>query len=90
MLYVCLLRDLCFKLRGRTYTRYDVYGNYDAQLLHRKLYAWSNAYRKEVTAKVRNYNLRNLDKETNMKVLNLFISETDPLPSDRNLPATPQ
>ena len=25
---VCfLLRDLCFKLRGRTYTRYDVYGN---------------------------------------------------------------
>ena len=22
------LRDLCFKLRGRSYTRYDVYGNY--------------------------------------------------------------
>ena len=45
-----------------------------ARLLHRKLYAWSNAYRKEVNAKVRNYNLRNLDKETNMKVLNLFMS----------------
>ena len=45
-----------------------------ARLLHRKLYAWSNAYRKEVNAKVRNYNLRNLDKETDMKVLNLFMS----------------
>ena len=58
---VCfLLCDLCFKLRGRTYTRI--------------LYAWFNAYRKEVNAKVRNYNLRNLDKEMNMKVLNLFMS----------------
>ena len=45
-----------------------------ARLLHRKLYAWSNAYRKEVNAKVRNYHLRNLDKETNMKVLKLFMS----------------
>ena len=27
-----------------------------------------------MNAKVRNYNLRNLDKETNMKVLNLFMS----------------
>ena len=45
-----------------------------ARLLHRKLYAWSNAYRKKMNAKVRNYNLRNLDKETNMKVLNLFMS----------------
>ena len=27
-----------------------------------------------MNAKVRNYNLRNLDKETNMEVLNLFIS----------------
>ena len=45
-----------------------------ACLLHRKLYAWSNAYRKKVNAKVRNYNLRNLDKETSMKVLNLFMS----------------
>ena len=23
-----LLRNLCFKLRERSYTRYDVYGNY--------------------------------------------------------------
>ena len=45
-----------------------------ARLLYRKVYAWFNAYRKEVNAKVRNYNLRNLDKETNMKVLNLFMS----------------
>ena len=48
--------------------------NLIARLLHRKLYAWSNAYRIEVNIKVRNYNLRNLDKETNMKVLNLFMS----------------
>ena len=27
-----------------------------------------------MNAKVRNYNLRNLVKETNMKVLNLFMS----------------
>ena len=27
-----------------------------------------------MNAKVRKYNLRNLDKETNMKVLNLFMS----------------
>ena len=27
-----------------------------------------------MNAKVRNYNLGNLDKETNMKVLNLFMS----------------
>ena len=45
-----------------------------ARLLHRKLYAWFNAYKKEVNAKVSNYNLRNLVKETNMKVLNLFMS----------------
>ena len=44
------------------------------RLVRRKLYAWYNAYRKKVNAKVRNYNLRDLDKETNMKVLNLFMS----------------
>ena len=27
-----------------------------------------------MNAKVRNYNLRNLDKETNMNALNLFMS----------------
>ena len=31
---VCFrLRDLCFKLRGRTYTRYDVYGNYNCAVI---------------------------------------------------------
>ena len=45
-----------------------------ARLVRKILYAWFNAYRKEVNAKVRNYNLRNLDKETNMNVLNLFMS----------------
>ena len=35
------------------------------RLLRRKLYAWSNAYRKRVNAKVRNYDLRNLDTKMN-------------------------
>ena len=30
-----------------------------------KLYAWCNAYGKEVNAKVRNYDLRDLDNEMN-------------------------
>ena len=38
-----------------------------ARLLHRKLYAWCNAYRKRVNAKVRNYDLRDLDNEMNRK-----------------------
>ena len=38
------------------------------------IYAWFNAYRKNVDAKVRNYNLRNVDKETNMNVLNLIMN----------------
>ena len=36
-----------------------------ARLLHRKLYAWCNAYRKWVNAKVRNYDLRDWDNEMN-------------------------
>ena len=38
-----------------------------ARLLRRKLYAWCNAYRKRVNAKVRNYDLRDLDNEMNRK-----------------------
>ena len=38
-----------------------------AQLLRRKLYAWCNASRKRVNAKVRNYDLRDLDNEMNKK-----------------------
>ena len=45
-----------------------------ARLLHRKLYAWYNAYRKKENAKVKNYNLRDWDSEMNMKVLNLIMS----------------
>ena len=37
------------------------------RLLCRKLYAWCNAYRKRVNAKVRNYDLRDLDNEMNRK-----------------------
>ena len=58
---------LCFKLCERTYTRYDVYGNYDCAIVGRKLYAWCNAYRKKVNAKVRNYDLRDLGNEMNKK-----------------------
>ena len=36
-----------------------------ARLLRRKLYAWCNAYRKRVNAKVKNYDLRDLDTEMN-------------------------
>ena len=44
------------------------------RLLRRKLYAWYNAYRIKENTKVRNYNLRDGDKETNREVLNLFMS----------------
>ena len=39
-----------------------------ARLLRRKLYGWCNAYRKRVNAKVRNYDLRDLDNEMNGSV----------------------
>ena len=38
-----------------------------ARLLRRRLYAWCNGYRKKVNAKVRNYDLRDLDNEMNRK-----------------------
>ena len=37
------------------------------RLLRRKLYAWYNPYRKMVNTKVKNYDLRDLDNETNKK-----------------------
>ena len=37
-----------------------------------KLYAWHNVYRKKWNAKVRNYNLRGLENEMNLKVLNFI------------------
>ena len=42
------------------------------RLLCRKLYAWCNAYRKRVNAKVRNYDLRDLDHEMNRKSLEIY------------------
>ena len=45
-----------------------------ARLVRKNFICMVNAYRKKVNAKVRNYNLRNLDKETSMNVLNLFMS----------------
>ena len=38
-----------------------------AQLWCRKLYAWGNACRKKENAKVKNYDLRDLDNEMNIK-----------------------
>ena len=66
------LCDFVFQIAWKDIHRLMYMGILIARLLHRKLYAWLNAYRKEVNAKVRNYNLRNLDKETNMKVLKLL------------------
>ena len=37
-----------------------------------KLYAWCNAYRKMVNAKVRDFDLRDLGTEMNKKVKNLI------------------
>ena len=42
------------------------------RLLRRKLYAWCNAYRKRVNAKVRNNDLRDLDTEMNKKTYNFI------------------
>ena len=39
-----------------------------ARWLRTKLYAWCNAYRKRVNAKVRNYDFRDLGTEMNKKV----------------------
>ena len=43
-----------------------------ARFLRRKLYAWCNAYRKRVNAKVRNYDLRDMDNEMNKKTWNFI------------------
>ena len=37
-----------------------------------KLYAWHNVYIKKWNVKVRNYNLRGLENEMNLKVLNFI------------------
>ena len=52
-------------MRGRTYTQTDVYGNYE--------YYMHGLMRigKRANTKVKNYDLRDLDKETNMKNLML-------------------
>ena len=67
---------MCFKLCERSYTRYDVYGNYVCTVSAQEYYMHDlmRMGKKKVNAKVRNYNLRKLDKETNIKVLNLFMS----------------
>ena len=67
MLHVFNCVILCFKLHGRTYTRYDEYENYDCAVVAQEIYAWCNAYRKRVNAKVRNYDLRDFDNEMNRK-----------------------
>ena len=58
---------LCFKLLGRTYTRYDEYENYVCAVVVQESICRCNAYRKRVNAKVRNYDFRDLDNEMNRK-----------------------
>ena len=41
-----------------------------------KLYAWCNAYRKRVNAKVRDYDLRDLDNEMNNS-LKFYLNKTN-------------
>ena len=47
-----------------------------ARYLRTKLYAWCNAYRKRVNAKVRDYDLRDLDNEMN-KSLKFYLNKTN-------------
>ena len=50
-------------------------GNLMARLVRKNFYMHGVVrIGKRVNAEVRNYNLRNLDKETNIKVLNLIMS----------------
>ena len=76
MFYVFfLLRDLCFKLRERSYIRYDVYGNYVCAVSAKEYYMHGLMHiGKRVNTKVKNFDLRILDKETNINVLNLIMS----------------
>ena len=67
MLHVFDCVILCFKLCERALHGVMDMGIMIARLLRRKLYAWCNAYRKMVNAKVRNYDLRDLDNEMNKK-----------------------
>ena len=48
--HVCDCVIVCYKLRGKTYTRYDVYGKCDCV---EKLYTWHNVYRKKKSGMLR-------------------------------------
>ena len=55
----------------KTYTRYDVYGKCDCVVIARENYMHDIMYiGKKWNSKVRNYNLRGLENEMNLKVLN--------------------
>ena len=41
--HVCDYVIVCYKLHGKTYTRYDVYGKCDCMVIAR----WRNVYRKK-------------------------------------------
>ena len=73
--YVFLVCDcviVFYKLCGKTYTRYDVYGKCDCVVIARENYIHGIMYigKKKWNAKVRNHNLRGSENEMNMKVLN--------------------
>ena len=71
--HVCDCVIVCYKLCGRTYTQYDVYGKYDCAVIARENYMHGIMYiGKRWMLKVRNYNLRGSENEMNLKVLNFI------------------
>ena len=73
VLHGCDCVIVCYTLHGKHIHCRMYMGNVIAWLLHRKLYAWHNIYRKKKwNAKVRNHNLRGSENEMNMKVLNFI------------------
>ena len=73
--YYCVI--CVSKLRERSDTRYDVYGSYVCTVSAQEYYMHRiiRIEKKKKNAKVRNYNLRDGDKETNREVLNLSMSD---------------
>ena len=69
VLIACFYVSNCVEglIHGMMYMRIMI-----ARLLRKKLYAWCNAYRKMMNAKVRNYDLRDLDNEMNRKAYNFI------------------
>ena len=69
--YVCDCVIVCYKLRGKTYTRYDVYGKCDCVVITQEKYIYMvKCIWEKWNPKVRNHNIRGSENEMNQKVLN--------------------